>query len=89
MVDDDFIVRQPNITIWYGITEAPDETAYGDWMKLVATMGLQWDKAVLQYVLDGHHVVERKGTAFFGGAAWSLDRARPPKPAPASAPKTQ
>ena len=89
MVDDDFIVRQPNITIWYGITEAPDETAHGDWMKLVATMGLQWDKALLQYVLDGHHVVERKGTSFFGGAAWSLDRARPPKPAPASAPKTQ
>ena len=77
--DDDFTVRQPNITIWYGVTEAPDETAYGDWMKLVATMGLQWDKALLQYLLDGHHVVERKGTSFFGGASMSLDRPRPPR----------
>ena len=33
----DFMARQPNITIWTGGTEAPDETAYGDWMTLVAT----------------------------------------------------
>jgi Zinc carboxypeptidase len=82
--DDDFMVRQPNITIFYGSTEAPDETAHGDWMKLVATMGLQWDKALLQYLTDGHHVVERKETSFFGGAALSLDRPRPPKPEPAA-----
>ncbi len=87
-IDDDFIVRQPDITIWYGVTEAPDETAYGDWMKLTATMGLQWDKAILQYLLDGNHVVERKGTSFFGGAAMSLDRPRPPKPEPAADPKS-
>jgi hypothetical protein len=87
--DDDFTIRQPNITVWYGVTEAPDETAYGDWMKLVATMGLQWDKALLQYLLDAHHVVERKGTSFFGGASMSLDRPRPPKPEQAVAPKTQ
>ena len=81
-IDDDFIVRQPDITIWYGITEAPDETAYGDWMKLVATMGLQWDKALLQYLLDGRHVVEPKAKPFFGGATITLDRPRPPKPEP-------
>jgi hypothetical protein len=87
--EDDFTIRQPNITVWYGITEAPDETAYGDWMKLVATMGLQWDKALLQYLLDGHHVVERKGASFFGGASMSLDRPRPPKPEQPAAPKAQ
>jgi hypothetical protein len=86
--DDDFMVRQPNITVFYGSTEAPDETAHGDWMKLVATMGLQWDKALLQYLLDGHHVVERKETSFFGGAALSLDRPRPPKPEPKPASTT-
>ncbi len=85
--DDDFTTRQPNITVWYGVTEAPDETAYGDWMKLVATMGLQWDKALLQYLLDGHHVVERKGASFFGGTSMSLERARPPKPETPSTPK--
>jgi hypothetical protein len=56
-------------------------------MKLVATMGLQWDKALLQYLLDGHHVVERKGASFFGGASMSLERARPPKPEQPSAAK--
>ena len=48
-------------------------------MKLVATAGLQWDKAILQYLVDGDHKVERKGTSFWGGVSWSLDRPRPPK----------
>jgi zinc carboxypeptidase len=87
--EDDFTSRQPNITVWYGITEAPDETAYGDWMKLVATMGLQWDKALLQYVLDGHHVVERKWTSFYDGTSIRLERARPPKPDQRATPKTE
>ena len=33
----------PRITIWSGVTEAPDETAYGPWMELVAKAGLSWD----------------------------------------------
>lgn len=76
----DFMARQPKITIWTGGTEAPDETAYGDWMQMVATAGLQWDKAVLDYLVDGTHTIERKGGIFFGGASMSLDRPRPPKP---------
>jgi hypothetical protein len=76
----DFMQRQPKITIWTGGTEAPDETAHGDWMKLVATAGLQWDSAILDYLVEGKHRVERKGETFFGGAAISLDRPRPPKP---------
>jgi hypothetical protein len=78
----DFMARNPKVTIWSGSTEAPDETAYGDWMKLVATAGLQWDKAILDYLVDGRHKVERKGQTFFGGAAMSIDRPRPPKPEP-------
>jgi len=69
----------PKVTIWSGSTEAPDETAYGDWMKLVATAGLSWDLAILQYLVDGEHEVERKGSSFFGGVSLSLDRPRPPK----------
>ena len=76
---DDYMTRRPNVTIFFGSTEAPDETAYGDWMKLVATMGLQWDKANLEYLVQGTHVIERKGTQFFGGVSWSLSRPRPPK----------
>ena len=70
----------PKVTIWSGSTEAPDEPAYGEWMKLVATAGLQWDKAILQYLVNGDHKVERKGKSFWGGVNWSLDRPRPPKP---------
>jgi hypothetical protein len=76
----DFMTRQPNVTIWEGGTEAPDETARGDWMKLVATAGLQWDKAVLEYLVLGHHTVERKLEPFWGGASLSINRPRPPKP---------
>jgi hypothetical protein len=81
LVGDDYIVRNPKVTIYFGATEAPDETAYGDWMKLVATMGLQWDKANLEYLVEGNHVIERKSTPFFGGVSMSINRPRPAKPA--------
>jgi hypothetical protein len=46
----------------------------------VASAGLSWDRAILQYLLDGEHEVERKGSSFYGGVSWTLDRPRPPKP---------
>jgi hypothetical protein len=76
----DFMSRNPNVTIWTGSTEAPDETAHGDWMKLVATAGLQWDKAILEYLVEGRHQIERKEEAFHGGTSISIHRPRPPKP---------
>jgi hypothetical protein len=77
---NDFMARNPNVTIWDGSTEAPDETAHGDWMKLVATAGLQWDKAILDYLVQGLHGVERKVDPFFHGVSLSVNRPRPPKP---------
>ena len=68
----------PRITIWSGITEAPDETAYGPWMELVAKAGLSWDQAILDYLYDGNHKVERGGSAFRGGATLRMSRERPP-----------
>jgi len=76
----DFMARNPNVTIWDGSTEAPDETARGDWMKLVATAGLQWDKAILDYLVQGKHEVERKMEPFWQGVSLTMTRARPPKP---------
>ena len=76
----DFMTRQPNVTIWDGVTEAPDETARGDWMKLVANAGLQWDKAILEYLVTGHHEIERKVDPFWGGVSLTMSRPRPPKP---------
>jgi hypothetical protein len=79
----DFMARNPNVTIWDGSTEAPDETARGDWMKLVANAGLQWDKAILDYLVQGRHEIERKVDPFWGGVSLSINRPRPPKPAKA------
>lgn len=73
----DFMVRQPNVTIWTGSTEAPDETAYGDWLKLVATAGLQWDKAILQYLVDGDHEVVRRSDLFADAITLRWQRPRP------------
>ena len=67
----------PRITIWSGTTEAPDETAYGPWMELVAKAGLSWDQAILDYLHDGNHRVNRSGSAFFGGVSLRMNRPRP------------
>ena len=86
----DFMVRYPNVTLWTGTTEAPDETAYGPWLEMVATAGLQWDKAALDFLVDGRHVVERHREPFFGGVSISMNRPRPPRPPktpPASTPQ--
>ena len=84
----DFMTRNPNVTIWDGVTEAPDETARGDWMKLVANAGLQWDKAILDYLVQGHHEVERKIDPFWNGVTLTMNRPRPPKPVAADEKKT-
>jgi hypothetical protein len=76
----DFMVRQPNVTIWTGNTEAPDETAYGDFLKTVATIGLQWDKASLDYLFEAPHRIDRKGDAFWGGVMMTETRERPARP---------
>ena len=69
----------PKVTIWSGVTEAPDETAYGDWLHLVAKAGLSWDQAVLDYLYEGNHQMERSGSEFFGGRTLKTTRPRPPK----------
>ena len=69
----------PNVTIWSGTTEAPDETAHGPWMELVAKAGLSWDQAILDYLFDGEHTVERSGGTFFGGVTLKMNRPRPPE----------
>ncbi len=74
-----FMARNPRVTIWTGSTEAPDETAHGPWMEIVATAGLQWDKAILEYLAEGDHEVERDGSEFFGGVRRTMTRPRPPK----------
>ena len=40
----------PDITWDSGYTEAPDETAHGDYMKLMASAGLAFDRVHLEYL---------------------------------------
>lgn len=68
-----------HVTIWSGTTEAPDETAYGPWMELVAKAGLSWDQAILDYLFAGDHQVKRSGSTFFGGVTLQMTRPRPPE----------
>jgi hypothetical protein len=74
---DNYMVRYPNVTIWTGTTEAPDETAYGPWLRMVAEAGLQWDKASLDFLAEGPHVIDRKVEPFAGGVSVSVHRPRP------------
>ncbi|RKY84249.1 hypothetical protein DRQ09_08895, partial [candidate division KSB1 bacterium] len=48
------------ITYFSLTTEAPDETAYGDWMKMVCKAGLAHTTAVLRYLANGINRIEHK-----------------------------
>lgn len=69
----------PRVTIWSGITEAPDETAYGPWMELMGKAGLSWDQAITDYLYEGAHERKRIGSRFFGGVSLRINRPRPPE----------
>ena len=72
-------MSNPNVTVWSGTTEAPDETAHGEWLEMVANGGLQWDKALLEYLLEGNHEINRTKDAFAGGVTFKVARPRPAK----------
>jgi hypothetical protein len=80
----DYMTRYPNVTIWTGTTEAPDETAYGPWLRMVAEAGLQWDKASLDFLHEGRHTIERRLDPFAGGVSLTIHRPRPARGAAAS-----
>ncbi|HTS66996.1 MAG TPA: M14 family zinc carboxypeptidase [Candidatus Acidoferrales bacterium] len=71
----------PDITWDAGYTEAPDETAHGEYMKLVASAGLAFDWVHLKYLADGDQRVTRtEREAPGGGVQWRIERARPVLP---------
>jgi hypothetical protein len=72
-------MSNPRVTIWSGTTEAPDETASGEWLQLVASAGLAWDNALLSYLVEGDHEVERNEVAFADGVTFKIHRERPPR----------
>ena len=81
-----FMERFPDITYDDGYTEAPDETAYGDWLHLVASAGLAYDHAHLDYLAHGKFKIKRTEKEFLDGVQWKVDRERPILPV--NAPET-
>jgi Zinc carboxypeptidase len=49
----------PQVTFVSGGTEAPDETAQGDWLNLVTKPGLSYVMAHIGFLRDGRYTVER------------------------------
>jgi Zinc carboxypeptidase/S-layer like family, C-terminal region len=49
----------PQVTFVSGGTEAPDETAQGDWLDLVTKPGFSYVMAHVKYLRDGRYQVER------------------------------
>jgi hypothetical protein len=70
----------PRITYFSATTEAPDETAQGDWMRLMGTAGLTHTSAVLRYLANGEFEVEREVEAFRGTVTRKAYRLKPVMP---------
>jgi hypothetical protein len=76
----------PDITWDSGYTEAPDETAHGDYLKLLAAAGLAFDRVHLKYLADGQLRITRTEREVPGGVQWRVERPRPILPPGEQAP---
>jgi hypothetical protein len=71
----------PQVTFMSGMTEAPDETAQGDWLSLVTKAGFSFLMAHVKYLEDGQYRVERiEEGAARDGAQLTMVRVRPVMP---------
>ena len=71
----------PDVTWDSGYTEAPDETAHGDYMKLMASAGLAFDRVHLEYLAHGKLRIHRTEREQAGKVTWRIERLRPNLPA--------
>lgn len=76
----------PDITWDSGYTEAPDETAHGEYMKLMASAGLAFDRVHLEYLAKGRLRIHRTEREQGGKVTWRVERLRPNLPASESEP---
>ncbi len=74
------MARYPEITYDDGYTEAPDETAYGDFLHLVASAGLAYDHAHLDYLSEGKLDIKHTQQDAGEGVTWRVSRTRPIMP---------
>ncbi len=76
----------PDVTWDSGYTEAPDETAHGDYMKLMASAGLAFDRVHLEYLAKGKLRINRTQREQGGRVNLRVERLRPNLPASESEP---
>jgi hypothetical protein len=76
----------PDVTWDSGYTEAPDETAHGDYMKLMASAGLAFDRVHLDYLAKGKLRINSTAREQAGRVTWRVERLRPNLPASESEP---
>jgi hypothetical protein len=72
-----FMARFPKVTWDEGYTEAPDETAHGDYLQLLAAMGLAYDHAHLTYLDEGEFKITHTEKDYSNGVTWEVERERP------------
>ncbi|HLJ50645.1 MAG TPA: M14 family metallopeptidase [Bryobacteraceae bacterium] len=70
----------PDVTWDSGYTEAPDETAHGEYMKLMASAGLAFDRVHLAYLANGKLRIRRTEREQGGKVTWRVERQRPNLP---------
>jgi hypothetical protein len=71
----------PQVTFMSGMTEAPDETAQGEWLSLVTKAGFSFLMAHVQYLEMGRYKVERiEEGGQRDGAVLTMLRVRPVMP---------
>jgi len=71
----------PDVTWDSGYTEAPDETAHGEYMKLMASAGLAFDRVHLNYLAGAKLRINRTEREQAGKVTWRVERLRPNLPA--------
>ena len=73
--------QYPQVTFNIGMTEAPDETAQGEWLNLVSKAGFSFLMAHVNYLRDGQYTIERIEEAGLRDAVSITNlRVRPVKP---------
>jgi hypothetical protein len=79
----------PQVTFFSGGTEAPDETAQGEWLNLVSKAGFSYLMASVRYLRDGHYTVQRiEEDAARDAVSLTTVRIRPVMPAKTPPPRS-
>jgi hypothetical protein len=81
--------QYPQVTFNIGMTEAPDETAQGDWLNLVSRAGFSFLMAHVNYLRDGQFTIERiEEPGQRDAVSLTMLRVRPVKPGKGTRPGT-